>query len=170
MDGVQATMAYLIAGLLLGLVFYASWQQGRTLSRLRSTEEIAPAERRYLRKQAVLRLVCAGLMLLLAGLVAGAYASGLEDRAAELGRALQEQRERGEEISLTAAQRQFRKLYSLYWIAVLLVLLGVIVLAAGDIVGIRRYARRQLRQLDADRQEMIRQQVAGLRSQRNGHS
>lgn len=169
MDGAQATVAYLIAAVLVGLALYSSRQQWRTLRRLRSTEEIAEAERRYQRTQAVLRLCCAGFMLILAGLVAGAYGSGMEERASELGRLLQGQRERGEEITLTAEQQQFRKLYGAYWITVLLVLLGVVVLAGSDIVAIRRYGRRQFRQLDVDRQEMIRQQVLVLRSQRNGH-
>jgi ABC-type Fe3+ transport system permease subunit len=168
-DGAQATVAYLIAVVLVGLALYSSRQQWRTLRRLRSTEEIPEGERRYLRTQSVLRICCAGLMLVLAGLVAGAYGSGMEERAAELGRDLQGQRERGEEIVLTAEQKQFRKLYGSYWIAVLLLLLGVVVLAGSDIVAIRRYGRRQLSQLDADRQEMIRQQVLVLRSQRNGH-
>lgn len=169
MEGAQATVAYLIAAVLVGLALYSSRQQWRTLRRLRSAEEIPEGERRYLRTQSVLRICCAGLMLVLAGLVAGAYGSGMEDRAAELGRDLQGQRERGEVIVLTAEQQQFRKIYGGYWIAVLLVLLGVVVLAGSDIVAIRRYGRRQLRQLDADRQEMIRQQVLVLRSQRNGH-
>ncbi|MBL8794523.1 MAG: hypothetical protein JNM56_11505 [Planctomycetia bacterium] len=108
-------------------------------------------------------------MLVLAGLVAGAYASGMEEKAAELGRDLQAQRARGEAVIVTPEQQQFRKFYGGYWIAVLLVLLGVVVLAGSDIVAIRRHGRRQLRQLDDDRQEMIRQQVAVFRSQRNGH-
>lgn len=169
MDSAQATLAYLIAAVLVGLSLYSGRQQWRTLRRLRSAEVIEATERRFLRTQAGLRSGCAVLMLVLAGLVAGAYASGLEERATELGRDLQAQRARGEAVVVTPEQQQFRKFYGGYWIAVLLVLLGVVVLAGSDIVAIRRHGRRQLRQLDDDRQEMIRQQVAVFRSQRNGH-
>ena len=42
-------------------------------------------------------------------------------------------------------------------------------LAAVDIWMIRRYHRRSLQQINSDRREMLEEQVALLRSRRNGH-
>jgi LPS O-antigen subunit length determinant protein (WzzB/FepE family) len=63
----------------------------------------------------------------------------------------------------------FFHLWSSFWILTLLVLLGVIVLAGLDLIAIRRYGQRHLRQIQADRRAMIEQQIARVRSQRNGH-
>src|SRR5262249_29647064 len=60
--------------------------------------------------------------------------------------------------------------YTGYWIAALLVLLGVVGLAFWDLVAIRRYGRRQFQKLQADRRAMIERQAARLRGQRNGHA
>ena len=49
-----------------------------------------------------------------------------------------------------------------------MVLLGIIILAAFDILAIRRYGLRQYRQIQADRREMIQEEVARIRGQRNG--
>jgi cytochrome bd-type quinol oxidase subunit 2 len=162
-------MAYVIAAGLLVLAWYFGRQQLLSLRQLRTDAAVSPEDRRYARNQAWLRLGCCGLMLVLAGLVAGAYASGMEHRATELGRAIQAQRDRGEEVQLTPEQQAFRRLWASYWIAVLLLLLVILILAGIDIVGIWRYRRRHLREIAAERREVIQEQVAILRSRRNGH-
>jgi hypothetical protein len=54
-------------------------------------------------------------------------------------------------------------LYFSIWLGVLLGLFGIVCLAGADIVGIQRYARRQRRKLEADRQEMIARQLEQIR-------
>src|SRR5437763_1162763 len=109
-----------MAALALGF----GWQQRGTLRRLGANANVPAEERSYLSTQAWLRLACCALMLVLAGLVAGAYASGMEARAADLAKSRQAQRERGvEQPVLTPEDQTFRKVWVGYWIGVLLLLL-----------------------------------------------
>jgi hypothetical protein len=165
----QPVLAYLIAAILLVLAGYFGRQQVLALRRLRGDRELSPPDRSYMRNQAWLRLTSCTLMVVLAAMVAGAYLFGMEDRATELAKIVQAQRERGQEITLTPEQQQFGKLWTSYWIVVTFLLMVVVILAAIDIWTIRRYGRRHLRQIDADRRAMVENEVAILRSQRNGH-
>jgi hypothetical protein len=155
----------LVAALLFLSLFYGAREVLvlRRLPRAALPEE----EWRYERGKARRRLVSCGLTLLLAVLFAVALAY-LEAPA----QALAEQRE-----GLSAAdappfsddQRHFLRLYGGYWIAVLLVLLVVVVLAALDLWATRRFGLRQHTKLQADRRAMIERQALRLREQRNGH-
>ena len=51
----------------------------------------------------------------------------------------------------------------------LLILLTLIVLSGWDLLAIRHYSRRHMRQIQADRRAMIEGEIARVRSQRNGH-
>lgn len=168
MDPAQI-IAYLLAAVVIVVAVGFGSQQRDTLRRLRSQADLPPEERRYVRTQAWLRITCCALMLVLAGLVAGAYASGMEARANDLGKAMQAQRDRGEEVVISPEDKMFRKLYGGYWSGTMLVLLAVVLLAGIDIGLIRRFQRRSLAKINADRREMLEEQVAILRSRRNGH-
>ncbi len=100
----------------------------------------------------------------MAGLLAGHFV--LEDPA----RNLIENRQLGEKREFNPEEQQFVKLYSTYWLITLLVLLAIIILAGIDFFAIRRYGQRHYRQIQADRRTMIENQLARLRSQRNGHA
>ena len=108
-------------------------------------------------------------MVLLAVLLAGWFALGLNTRANDLGELNAAQRERGEEPVLDAEQRHFINVSTYYVISILLVLLGTLCLAALDIWAIHRYGQRHRRQIQAERKDMIERQVNRLRSERNGH-
>jgi hypothetical protein len=162
-------IAYLLAVVVAVLAVGFGSQQRNTLHRLRSPSELPQDESKYLRTQAWLRIACCALMLVLAGLVAGAYASGMEARVTDLGRTIQAHRDRGEEVVISPEDKLFRKLYGGYWSGTLLVLFAIVVLAGIDIWMIRRFQRRGLAKINADRREMLEEQVAILRSRRNGH-
>ena len=68
-----------------------------------------------------------------------------------------------------AEEIQFRQMYAIYWVIVLLLLLAIILLAAVDFMAIRRFGLRHFRQIQADRRAMIEGELARIRSQRNGH-
>jgi hypothetical protein len=156
----------LVAALLFLSVFYGV-RQVRVLRQL-PRAALPQEEWRYERGKARRRLVSCALTLLLAVLFAVALAY-LEAPAG----ALAEQRE-----GLSAAdappfsddQRHFLRLYGGYWIAVLLVLLVVILLAALDLWATRRFGLRQHKKLQADRRAMIEREVVRLRGERNGHA
>jgi ABC-type Fe3+ transport system permease subunit len=166
----EQVVAYLIAGGLLILAGYYAWQQRQTLRSLADQTDLTDPDRSYLRRQAWLRLACCALMLVLAVMVAGTYLSGMEERIAQMGRERQMLSDQGSEAPLDPDLRRLRTFYGGYWIAVLLVLLAILFLAGIDIVGILRYRRRHLADIAAARREMIAEQVALLRSQRNGHA
>lgn len=158
--------AYVIAAILLAVGLGFGWQQVDLLRRI-AGEEHAAADRAYLRRRGWVRLVGCGAMVVMAVMVAGTFASGQEARATELGK-LMEQRQRGVEVTLTPEQQEFRRAYGAFWISFLLVFLFVVVLAAVDVWGIRRWHRRKLAELRSDRREAIEEQVAIMRSKRNG--
>ena len=125
-------------------------------------------ERRAQQFQAWRRLIGSGLMLLLALLLAGALFY-LEDQAQRLA----DQRDAAPAdapFSWTDAERLFIRVYGAYWIAFLLILLALIVLTGYDLWAVRRQARRELRQLQADRRAMIERQATRLRQERQSRN
>src|SRR5262249_59657475 len=69
----------------------------------------------------------------------------------------------------TPQQKMLLRLWGGAWIALLLVLLGVMVLAGLDVMATRHYALTQFRKIQADRRAMIQHEVGRLRQERNGH-
>jgi hypothetical protein len=62
----------LVVGL-LGMAGYFIWRQARTLQWLRTANDLSPDERRYTRNQAWRRLLCSGLLVVLAGMLATSF-------------------------------------------------------------------------------------------------
>jgi hypothetical protein len=166
----QSFYAAALVLILLGLAAYFIWRQRQILEHLRLQTDLPEADRRYLRNQARRRLVGSALMILVALLMAGSFLSGLEDRAKELADQADAQRAREQVVHLNPDQKRLAQLWGYYWIGILLLVLGILILAAWDVWAIRRYALRHRRQIQADRREMIEEQIAIYRSQRNGHT
>jgi uncharacterized iron-regulated membrane protein len=163
----QILFGALLVALLLGVAGFYAWRQVVLLRRLRGREGVPTEEDEFLRRQAWRRLINSGLMLVMAGLLAGLLVC-FEGRAQELA----EERDAfavGEAPRFTPEQEHFVHVYTGLWIALLLVLLAVLGMAAADLWATRGYARRQFRKLQADRRAMIERQVARLRTERNGH-
>jgi hypothetical protein len=156
-----------LVAVLVGLAGYYGWRQVRALRGLRRPDERSEDERQYIRRQAWRRLVCCGLMVVLAGMLVGSTAFDSSER--QLRERGEEALQSGETATLNPDESRFLKLYAAYWIICLLVLLGILVLAGMDLMAIRRYGRRQFLQIQADRRAMIEQEVARLRHDRNGH-
>jgi hypothetical protein len=155
-----AVFGGLLAAGVLAVAVAWGWRQLRALRRLGDDPDLADDERRRQRYQAWRRLAGCVLMLLLAGLLAGALLC-LEDRAERLA---------PKAPDWTPDERSFLRFYTLYWIALLLVLLALMIVTGYDLWALRRQARREHRQLQADRREMIERQVGRLRQERNGHN
>jgi hypothetical protein len=153
--------------LLLGLACFTAWRQWQTPQALSGQIEPSPEDQLFVRRQVRRRLWCAGLMLLLAGLLALSFVlEGPANQLVAQGEAARILR--GEPQPLDAEQERFLQLWSGFWIVTLLVLLGIIILAGLDLFAIRRYGYRHLRQIQADRRAMIEGQIVRVRSQRNG--
>lgn len=143
---------------LLGLAAYYARKQIRVLRTTAGSVQAHNSEGVYLRRQAWRRLVCSGLMVLLAVLLTGAllYLEGPAQRLAD----------RGPEAAEAPEQRAFVNFYSYYWIVFLLTLLVLVVLAGIDFWAVRRFGLRELKRLQDERRAMIARQSALLRQQR----
>jgi hypothetical protein len=161
----QIIFGALLIFILLGVSCYFAWRQGRVLTSVQ-TEDMPGEDRAYLRRQAWLRLAGSGLMIVLAILLAASFF--LEDAANELVHQGQMNREQGTLVPLDPEQQRFFDVYRVYWGFVLLVLLGIIGLAAADFFAIRRYGLRQYRQIQQERKAMIENELARIRSRKNG--
>jgi hypothetical protein len=164
----QIASTVVLVIVLLGMAVFWAYRQWRTLQRLHGDEGVSAEDRQYSRRQAWRRLVCSGLMVVLAVMLAAHLT--LEEPAQKLVEQGEINRMHGERPPPDAEQQRFIDLYRTYWIIFLLVLLAIIGLTAADILAIRRFGLSQYRKLQADRRTMIENQLARLRSQRNGHN
>jgi len=166
-ETIFATLIFLV---LFCLALYFGRQQMQTLRWLRTQPDLPPEDEQYARRQLKLRLIGCGLLVVLGSQVAGAYLFGLEERIHQLGQKIQQQKEQGQPVDLDPDERALRTVYGIYWIAALVVLLTIVFLAAYDIWAIRRYGQRHLRRIHEERRAMLKDEVARMRTDRNGHT
>jgi len=160
----------IIAGTVLTLVLFSVagwtlWWQVRTLRQL-PHRQLPDEEQRYLRRQARLRLATSSLLLILAILFVVGHVF-LEGPAQQLADESDAVRAAGQEFDLTPEQRSFARIWGWHWIAILLVLFLVLLLAGIDLWSIRRYGLKQHRKLIADRRAMLQRQLHRMRQERN---
>jgi hypothetical protein len=165
---VELVYAGAIVVVLLGLASYAAWRQWRTLRDLNRLDQRSLYERRYQRAQAWRRLINSALMVVLAGMLVAWYGTGQDQRARDLGGADRAAPADGPRSPLDDDDRRFLNQSLAYWSTFVALLLVVVCLAFADFLAIRRFGRRQLQQIRADRRAMIERQVAEFRRQRNG--
>jgi len=164
----QSIFAGILIVLLLGLAGYFSWRQWQTLRGLRSADDLPAEDRRYVRNQAWRRLAGSVLMAVFAGFLIGSFF--LENAINEVTDEIKQAEGTEEEKAVADRHRPFLELYRYYWISALLVVFGMICLAAFDLLAIRRYGLRHYRQIMADRRAMIERELARYRQERNGHT
>jgi hypothetical protein len=161
----ELVYAVAIVAVLLGLAGFVGWRQIRILRLLPATPS---DDQRFQRGQAWRRLISSGLMISLAGLLAGTYWFGQERRAAELARERAAPADGESRPAMNEEQSRFLRQYGAFWVGFGLVLLTVVVLAFYDLWALRRFARDSLRQIQSERRAMIEDQVAEFRRLRNG--
>lgn len=123
--------------------------------------ELPRADYLYARNQAWRRLAGCALLWLMAAMLVVNLATDLEGRADRL--ALTPK-------PLVGADRDVAHAWVAFWGSFLSLLMVLVLLAAWEVWAIRRYALRHLRQINADRREMIEHELAVYRSQRNGQA
>jgi len=160
----EAAVICSLVTILLLLAGYYIYTQILTLRLTTAYHEMLPDDRQFLRRQAWRRLLGSGLMIILAAMMIGAYASNLQERAAEIGE--RHVKERAEGQPLSEEDKDFARLWGGYWIAFLLVLGGVIVVAGVDLLATRRYGVKKLRQIQSDRRDMLQRQLERYRQER----
>jgi hypothetical protein len=167
-NSLETTLAAVIVGVLLLLAGYYSWQQWRALRGLKKSENMLLEDRIYHRAHARRVLICSTLMVILAGMVAGWYLSGLGAQLNNLAQSA-EGREENTPREFDPQEKGVITFSTVYWILAFLLLLGIGYLALLDLWAVRRYGLRHIRQIQADRRDMLERQLALRRTDRNGH-
>jgi hypothetical protein len=158
----ELAFVLVLTALLLGLAGYFGWRQVQTLRSLRSQ----PADDRpFLRRQAIRRLVCSALMLVLAGLLVGSLL--IEPSYQEMAAKHKRQPPQGPE-AVAQEDWDFARFFAAYWMAALLVLFVLLLLAGADFWAIARFGARHRRQLQADHRAGLKEELARLRRRYNG--
>jgi hypothetical protein len=163
----QLVFSVLLVVILVGMAAIFVWRQWLTLRTLGTAQDLSPEDRSYTRNAAWRRIIISILLLALAGLLVSALT--LEPPTNELVKQGEEAKSRNERPPLNDEQQQVWNRFNVHWLITLVVLLIVIALAGVDLFAIRRYGLRNFRKIQADRRTMIENQLARLRSQRNGH-
>jgi hypothetical protein len=143
---------------LLGSAGYFAWRQKRTLRSLADPNMLTPEDRLYVHKQVRRRMLCSVLMVALAGMLIGWFFIG-----GELTQQAPPQPADGQAKPDVSVH-----LITLYVIVALLILFGIILLSITDLMATARFGFRHQRRLENERREMLEEQAAILRQQRNG--
>jgi uncharacterized membrane protein YjgN (DUF898 family) len=166
-DPAELTFGVVLVLVLLGLAGYFTWRQIGTLRQTRNDSALSTDDRLFLHRQAVRRLVCSALMVVLAGMLIGWYF--LDPAFRDMFREGREAWAEARDEILTEQQKDFSRWMAAYWSLALLVLFFIIVLAAMDAWAIGRYGLRQRRQLsDERRQALLELEAARRRHRENG--
>jgi hypothetical protein len=149
--------AFCLSALLAGIAIVSLRYQLRTWRRLR-TESLASDDRKYIRGVCQRRTINGVLLLILAGMLAGAYLSGGQQELNRIaGLPFEDQ---------TAEDRDFAKSWAIYWIVFLVLLFAVIVIAVGDYTATSLYARQQLRRIRDEQRTLLERDLAVYRQQK----
>ena len=135
--------------------------QVRGLRRLAARTHVPSDERRYLRGKHARRLVTAAVLLVIGGMVAGAYVSGLEEAA----EALSPPRPApGDDPPapppMTDAQKHLVRLWAAYWAVVVVLVFALVGLALADAAATRLYWLGIYRELREEHKAKLRRDLA----------
>ena len=152
--------AFFLSFVLAAIALVSLRYQVRNWRRLRN-ESLASDDRRYLRGVARRRTVNAVLLLVLAGMLTGAYLSGQQ----ELNRILH-LRQQDPPAEPTEEDKEFVRAWAIYWIAVLGLLFLVIAIAIADYTATSLYGRQELRRIRQEQRTLLERDLAVYRQQK----
>ena len=158
-------MALIFAGVLLLVAVFSIYWQLQNWQGLRRPN-IPSDERRYRRNQVIMRITNGVLLLGLAGMIAGAFFSGMEQRADELGNKIRDRKEGEERPPIAPEDKEFLQDYWVYWASVLGLLFVVVTLAIIDLWATRRYAWAQMRRMQGEHRAILERDLAVYRQQK----
>jgi hypothetical protein len=161
-----SAVALVMAVGLVALGLVTGWWQVRGLRRLAARGHVPSDERAYLRNKYRRRLLTGFVLVAVGGLIGGAYLSGLERQADALGEPRTADGQPKPEM--TPEQRQFVRLWGLYWIGVIVLVFSLVGLALLDAVSTRRFWLSQLRNLREEHQTKLRRDLAVHKQTRGG--
>jgi cell division protein FtsL len=162
-------MEHIVAGIVItGAVLSAlllGWRQVKQRQWLRANDvALSPEDRSYHVWSIRRRILGCVLLLGLAAMILGLYALNISSGLEEL--MSRGEQARGTGAKLTDEQREFVYGSMRYVGALMIVLLALFVVAAWDIVAIRRYGQRHRRRIREDRRAMLERQLPILYAER----
>lgn len=159
-------LGLIFAALLAALGVGTGLRQVNTLKRVRTEPYMPPEDRTYFRRQAVRRLAVSAMLLVVGGMIAFYFLSGMDARMDAIP-------ERNKPGGLAAADdpqagadKEFTKLVGTYWIVVIL-LLGVVVgIALIDFYATRKYWMARYKEIKEDHETKLKRDLAVYRQQK----
>ena len=133
-------------------------RQRRTLARLRDERYLPSDDRAYFRGQVRRRVATGAVLVMIGGLIAGYYLSGMDARVDEIARTdrsgvpIPEDEDR--------ADKDFTRMVAAYWVGVLGLVFVAGCLAVFDFWATRRYWMAQYRLLKADHEAKLQRDLA----------
>src|SRR5579871_1746206 len=155
----------LLAAFLVALGLGAAHRQRGALRRLRAERYLPSDDRTYLRGQVRRRLAASAVLVVVGGMIAGYYLSGMDARVDEIGNREKRAAENPpvEPPPIDEGDKQFTKFVAGYWIAILLLVFVAVCLAVLDFWATRKYWMAQYRRIKQDHDTKLRRDLAVYR-------
>jgi len=164
----------LLATVLMLLGLGTAAMQRRTLRRLREERFLPDVDRAYFRGQVRRRIAVALILVVIGGMIGGAFLSGMEERADKIGdkqrddqaNADKQQPADAEKPEPDPEERRFAKLWGAYWIAIVALVGLVVCVAILDFWATRVYWMGRYREMRADHEAKLQRDLAVYRQQK----
>jgi heme A synthase len=137
-------------------------RQRRALRALADEPFVADEDRRYRRGQARRRMVTSGLLVVIGGMIAGHYLSGMDARMDAIGAPPRE----GEPDPRADADKQFTKFVGFYWIGIMGLVFVAVCFAVVDFWATRKYWMARYKELKADHEAKLQRDLAVFRQKK----
>ncbi len=161
-----ATTALLLAGTLLLFGGVTVWFQLRARRILRARALVPSDEAAYFGRRHRLRLINGILISTIGVLIGGAYLTGLERRADDLGERKPDADPGDPKPQMDDDQKFFVRAWAAYWIVVLVLVFVVLTLAFRDAWATRAYAMKQFAHIREEHEVKLRRDLAIYRQHR----
>jgi hypothetical protein len=151
LDTLQMTVALLIAAVLVAVAAFFIARQRQTMRIVRADAAMPAEQVRYLIRQSQRRLFGSILLLVLAGMLVGSLFFDYEPLHVPIDELPLDQQE---------AARQAVRVFSIYWMTFLMLLLAVMALAVFDFWATARFGVQQQKLLFQQHQQMLEAELA----------
>jgi hypothetical protein len=158
-------VGWMLAAVLIALGVGTVHRQRRTARRLREDRFLPSDDRAYLRGQVRRRVLISAMLIVVGGMIMGYYASGMDARLDAIGdrkRAADPDRSPEEDEADKADAKQV----GYYWIGILGLLFGAVLVAVVDFWATRRYWMAQYRRIKTDHDTKLQRDLAVYRRQK----
>jgi uncharacterized membrane protein YjgN (DUF898 family) len=159
LDALATTVGSFIAVVMIAAAVCFTWRQGLTLQILRLDSKIPHGQRTYLFKQCWRRLFGSFVLAVLAVMLFGSLFLDYEPHRKAMDELPQAEQE---------AAKQAFQFITLYWMALLLLVMTVLALAVFDLWATARHGVQQQKQLFQEHQEMLEAELEEHRHRRSG--